>query len=415
MLLIPCPYCGWSGRRSSSATAARRMSRGPPTRAAVDDEAWAELPLLPRQPEGPHAERWRHVIGCGRFFNCAARHRERPHPRRPTRPASRGPISTREGGAMTPALPRRRRRASTARARCRFTFDGKRLRRLRRRHARLRAARQRRPSRRPLATSIIARAASSPPAPRSRTRSSASRAAPGASRRTCARPQVELYDGLVATSQNRWPSLRFDVGAINDLLVAAVRRRLLLQDLHGAEAGSAELGLDELFEPVDPRTPPASARRRRQPDPDRYARYLRPLRRAGRRRRARRGSRRRSRPARAARASIAVRRAGRARRLAAGRDARRRSTACRRRDWLAETLAALRRHAERAADAAHQAFGYYAQNFVGLDRARRRHRRCRDAEAPRERLWQVRAKRGRAGDRRDRAAAGVPRQRPARA
>ena len=29
---------------------------------------------------------------------------------------------------------------------------------------------------------------------------------------------AELYDGLVATSQNRWPSLAFDVGAINDML-----------------------------------------------------------------------------------------------------------------------------------------------------------------------------------------------------
>ncbi|MBV1703849.1 MAG: (2Fe-2S)-binding protein, partial [Hyphomicrobiales bacterium] len=29
--------------------------------------------------------------------------------------------------------------------------------------------------------------------------------------------QVELHDGLVATSQNRWPSLGFDVGALNDL------------------------------------------------------------------------------------------------------------------------------------------------------------------------------------------------------
>ena len=27
---------------------------------------------------------------------------------------------------------------------------------------------------------------------------------------------VELYDGLVAASQNRWPSLAFDIGAIND-------------------------------------------------------------------------------------------------------------------------------------------------------------------------------------------------------
>ena len=30
--------------------------------------------------------------------------------------------------------------------------------------------------------------------------------------------QLELYDGLVAESQNRWPSLAFDVGAINDLM-----------------------------------------------------------------------------------------------------------------------------------------------------------------------------------------------------
>jgi sarcosine oxidase subunit alpha len=31
-------------------------------------------------------------------------------------------------------------------------------------------------------------------------------------------PQVELYDGLVARSQNAWPSLRFDIGAINGAL-----------------------------------------------------------------------------------------------------------------------------------------------------------------------------------------------------
>eukprot|EP01037_Dinobryon_pediforme_P032812 gene32812-37962_t len=30
--------------------------------------------------------------------------------------------------------------------------------------------------------------------------------------------QVELYSGLQAESQNRWPSLAFDVGAVNDLL-----------------------------------------------------------------------------------------------------------------------------------------------------------------------------------------------------
>ena len=30
--------------------------------------------------------------------------------------------------------------------------------------------------------------------------------------------QVELYDGLEAASQNRWPTLGFDVGALNDAL-----------------------------------------------------------------------------------------------------------------------------------------------------------------------------------------------------
>src|SRR5262249_34984245 len=30
--------------------------------------------------------------------------------------------------------------------------------------------------------------------------------------------QVELYDGLVATSQNRWPSLHFDVATLSNVL-----------------------------------------------------------------------------------------------------------------------------------------------------------------------------------------------------
>src|SRR3977135_4676519 len=30
--------------------------------------------------------------------------------------------------------------------------------------------------------------------------------------------QVELYEGLEAESQNRWPSLEFDVGAVNDVV-----------------------------------------------------------------------------------------------------------------------------------------------------------------------------------------------------
>jgi NADPH-dependent 2,4-dienoyl-CoA reductase/sulfur reductase-like enzyme len=45
---------------------------------------------------------------------------------------------------------------------------------------------------------------------------------------------VELYDGLEAASQNRWPSLAFDVHAINQACGSRAGCRLLLQDLHVA-------------------------------------------------------------------------------------------------------------------------------------------------------------------------------------
>ena len=34
----------------------------------------------------------------------------------------------------------------------------------------------------------------------------------------CSSTTAELFDGMVAASQNRWPSLAFDVGAINNRL-----------------------------------------------------------------------------------------------------------------------------------------------------------------------------------------------------
>ena len=45
---------------------------------------------------------------------------------------------------------------------------------------------------------------------------------------------AELFDGLTAQSQNRWPSLKFDALAINDRFNAFLTRRVLLQDLHVA-------------------------------------------------------------------------------------------------------------------------------------------------------------------------------------
>jgi sarcosine oxidase subunit delta len=69
MLLIPCPYCGAERpeiefRHGGEAHVAR-----PPDPAAVSDEAWTEYLYFRSNPKGVYAERWRHVAGCGRFFN----------------------------------------------------------------------------------------------------------------------------------------------------------------------------------------------------------------------------------------------------------------------------------------------------------------------------------------------------------
>ena len=45
---------------------------------------------------------------------------------------------------------------------------------------------------------------------------------------------VELYADLIAQSQNRWPSLSFDIRRDQSTAVAVYRRRLLLQDVHVA-------------------------------------------------------------------------------------------------------------------------------------------------------------------------------------
>jgi sarcosine oxidase subunit delta len=48
----------------------RSAHRRPSDPASRDDAAWAEFLYLRSNPKGVHAERWRHIHGCGRFFNC---------------------------------------------------------------------------------------------------------------------------------------------------------------------------------------------------------------------------------------------------------------------------------------------------------------------------------------------------------
>ena len=69
MLLIQCPYCGerpeLEFRYGGEAHVARAAKP-----ADLSDAAWEAYLYLRANPRGAHAERWRHIHGCGRFFNA---------------------------------------------------------------------------------------------------------------------------------------------------------------------------------------------------------------------------------------------------------------------------------------------------------------------------------------------------------
>jgi sarcosine oxidase subunit delta len=68
MLLIRCPFCGARGENEFRYGGEAHIAR-PPDPPAVDDAAWTDFLYMRTNPKGPHAERWRHIHGCGRFFN----------------------------------------------------------------------------------------------------------------------------------------------------------------------------------------------------------------------------------------------------------------------------------------------------------------------------------------------------------
>ena len=49
---------------------ARPTSPAPPTRPRCPNEEWRDFLFVRSNPKGVHSERWRHVHGCGRFFNA---------------------------------------------------------------------------------------------------------------------------------------------------------------------------------------------------------------------------------------------------------------------------------------------------------------------------------------------------------
>lgn len=68
MLLIHCPYCEETLPEAEFAYAGEaHITRPDPS---VSDETWRDFLYIRTNVKGPHAERWRHAHGCGRYFNA---------------------------------------------------------------------------------------------------------------------------------------------------------------------------------------------------------------------------------------------------------------------------------------------------------------------------------------------------------
>jgi sarcosine oxidase, subunit delta len=69
MLLIACPWCGVRPENEFRYGGEAHIAR-PSDPASIDDQAWADFLYMRSNSKGAHRERWRHMHGCGRFFNC---------------------------------------------------------------------------------------------------------------------------------------------------------------------------------------------------------------------------------------------------------------------------------------------------------------------------------------------------------
>jgi len=70
MLLITCPYCRAARPESEFRYGGEAHVARPAEPASVSDDDWAAFLYMRDNPKGLHAERWRHIHGCGRFFNA---------------------------------------------------------------------------------------------------------------------------------------------------------------------------------------------------------------------------------------------------------------------------------------------------------------------------------------------------------
>jgi sarcosine oxidase subunit delta len=70
MLLISCPYCGMERPELEFRNGGEAHVARPQDPSRIGDAEWAEFLYFRSNPKGVLAERWRHISGCGRFFNA---------------------------------------------------------------------------------------------------------------------------------------------------------------------------------------------------------------------------------------------------------------------------------------------------------------------------------------------------------
>ncbi|ADZ70376.1 sarcosine oxidase subunit alpha family protein [Polymorphum gilvum] len=196
--------------------------------------------------------------------------------------------------------------------------------------------------------------------------------------------QVELYEGLAAISQNRFPSLGFDVGAVNDWLSPLFPAGFYYKTFMWPRRF-----WDRVYEPMI-RAAAGLGKAPKTPDADRYANLY----------------------AHCDVLVIGAGPAGLAAALAAS-DSGARVILCDEQaefggsllaetagtiegkapaDWVRDTVATLAARGGVTLLARTTAFGYFAQNFVALAERVTDHLADPDPALPRERLWQVRAR-----------------------
>ena len=73
MLLIHCPYCKEDRPELEFANAGESHIVRPKDMSDMSDAEFEKMFFIRENPKGISMERWRHIHGCGRFFN-ALRH-----------------------------------------------------------------------------------------------------------------------------------------------------------------------------------------------------------------------------------------------------------------------------------------------------------------------------------------------------